>query len=295
MYGILAVLVGGLWGWSACAQEVIREGDMERLVLASGATAEAWHSAEATMTAGAERTRVSPEALVFRVEVDYFEGEPQYPIGWPRSNMPLREAWQRDWSAFDLLRISIYTETSREALPAAPMGLNLYTPDRASAYARTLTELGKDEWVTIEIPLSQIPRHDDVTTIQIFISEANYEHGDTLAFYIDDISLWRHAVPTVMDLVVAPAVMFADAGQVVVSFRAAGISAEAEVEARATLIADGAPVPAARRHVARGPVLIVMTLEGDALPEGHYTVRVQLADGEPQERPLRAVVSPWAQ
>lgn len=295
MHMPLAVLLTCLCAWSAAAQEVIREGDMERLVIASGADPAAWHSAEATMTASAEHTRDSPAALLFHVDVDHFAGEVQYPIGWPRTNMALREPWQRDWSGFDLLRISIYTETSREALPAAPMGVNLYTPDRASAYPRTLTELRKDEWVTIEIPLSQIARHENVTSIQLFISESNYHHGDVLDFYIDDISLWRHAVPTVTELVVQPAVIFADAGHVVVSFHAAGISPEGEAEARATLVADGTALLTTRRHVSRGPALLALALEGGALPEGDYTVRVQLADGAPRERPLRVVASPWAE
>lgn len=289
---LIAVLTC-LCACSAAAQEVIREGDMERLVIASGADPGAWHSAEATMTAGGKHTRVSPASLLFHVDVDHFAGEVQYPIGWPRTNMALREPWQRDWSGFDTLRISVYTETSREVLPPSPLGMNLYTPDRSSAYSRTLTELRKDEWVTIEVPLSQIARHENVTSIQLFISESNYQHGDVLDFYIDDISLWRHAVPTVTELVVQPSVIFADARHVVVSFRAAGISPEGEAEARATLVAEGTALLTTRRRVGRGPALLALALEGGALPEGSYKVRVQLADGAPEERPLRVVASPW--
>ncbi len=287
----LCLLVAGV----GCAQEVVREGTMDKLVIASGGDAKPWSVAEATLTSSPELVKTGSAALRFHVDVDYATGEKAYPIGWPRMTLTLGKPWQRDWSGFDFLRMWIHTATSREALPRSPLGMSLYTPDKNRGYSRTLTELKPGEWVKLEIPLSQIARHENVTGIQFHIAEANYRDHDVLDFTIDDICLLRYAQPTLGDFTVNPAVMFADTGHLAAAFYVLGLKPGEEVEAEAALVAEGKALLSTRRRVTRGPQSLALTLAGSALPPGEYAMRVRLGAAPPQERAVRVVTSPWAQ
>ena len=123
----------------------------------------------------------------FHIDVDHHAGEKAYPIGWPRTNFPFTQPWQRDWSGYDFLEFWVYSETSRETLPAIPLGMLLHTPDRAHQFNRELRELRKGEWVQIRIPISRLGSHQDVRLIQFFISESNYADHAVLDLYISDI------------------------------------------------------------------------------------------------------------
>jgi len=278
----------------AFAQDLVREGNMEKLVIASGADAEAWGVAEATMTSTAERAKTGQAALQFHIDVNHHAGEKAYPVGWPRTNRPFDEEWQRDWSDYDFLRLWIYADTSREKLPSAPLGLILYTPDKASAYHRSLTEVQKGEWVEIVIPVSKIARHENVTRVQFFISESSYTDHDVVDFYVDDMCLLRYAEPHLSQVVLQPSVVYADTGRLAVSFRASGIPQGERVRAKATVVGDGRKLVSAETLVGRGPGELVMGLAGRAA-EGRYKVLVDLAGGTAQEFDLRVIESPWAE
>lgn len=277
----------------AIAQTPVRDGDMERLVLSAGSGAASWSMAEATMGPAQEPTRDGNAVHHLHIDVDHNAGEKAYPIGWPRTNLPFTEPWQRDWSGYDFLEFWVYSETSREALPAIPLGMLLHTPDRAHQFSLELRELRKGEWVQVRIPISRIGSHQDVRLIQFFISESNYADRDVLDFYISDISLLRFAEPHLSDVAVKPAVAYSDAAYLRVTFQALGV-AEGATGPASVSVADGErELVSVKQDVKRGPGELLLDLRGRGMKPGRYTVRVSLGDAEPQERVLRLVPSPW--
>jgi len=291
------------------AQQISRDGDVERLVIAPGSDAKAWAAEEATMTSGPEYAKDGIASLRFHVDVDYHAGEKEYPIGWPRASRPLTESWRQDWSPFDFLRFWVYATTSRERLPATPLGIVLYLSDlsepsdkssqsdktvKPRKHEQSLPTPLKDQWVQIEIPLWTIPHLGKVTRIQFFISESDYADHDAIDFYISDVSLVRYAAPRLQDLRVHPAVLFSNCGALIAEFRALGIAPDETVTGRLTLLADGREARRVAKPMKRGLNQLVLDLGAANLPEGKYTVRAQLGNGVAEERNVRIVASPWS-
>ncbi|MGD8239689.1 MAG: hypothetical protein PVH68_14110 [Armatimonadota bacterium] len=278
------------------AQQLVREGAMAKLVLDGGEDVSAWAVAEATVTADPAHVKHGKTALRLAIPVDHHAGQPDYPIGWPRTNRPFGEPWQQDWSDFEFFSFWIYCATSRDALPREPLGLILYTPDKPRAYNRSLTELKKDEWVHIVIPLNQIPRHDNVTRIQFYIAESRYRDGDTLDFYVDDIALTRYAEPTIDAFAVGQRAIWADARWLPATFRMLGINAEQTAVAEFQVRRGDRIVATATRTVARGEQRVWIDLGRRPLPAGSCEVAARLQGGDARgwvTAPVRVVASPW--
>ncbi|HCU36132.1 MAG TPA: hypothetical protein DGT21_12000 [Armatimonadetes bacterium] len=282
-------LAGCVW-----AQEPVREGEMEKLVLAAGARPEVWSVAEATMASSPEMRKTGEASLHFHIDVDYFAGEAKYPIGWPRASVPFDQPWQQDWSAFDTLRLWVHSDTSRDALPSTPLGMIIYTPDKAHSFNYNMGELRKGEWVRIEIPLTRIANHDQVTRIQFAISESDYRHGDVLDFHIDDICLLRYAEPHLSDCRALPRVGYSDLRTVKVAFRALGIPGDGETPATLSLKSGGDQLASLQVGVSRGTNTVPFELR-EGLSDGVYEIVVQVGTAPPAAVQIRLVSSPWAQ
>ncbi|MCX7825832.1 MAG: hypothetical protein N2689_09775 [Verrucomicrobiae bacterium] len=286
-------LLLGTWiaamGW-CCGQEPL----MEKLVLFGGDSAKTWSPAESMVTPSAERVKVGKASLHWHVTVDFYGGEKNYPIGWPRFSHAIPEGPQRDWSGWDYLSMWVYTETSREALPREPVGLGLYMPDRSSAYSRSLNELKKGEWVEIRIPIAQIPRHHDVRSMQFHIAESRYRHGDTLDLYVDDIALLRYARPTLLEFAAENAVMFAGGRNVPVSFRLAGVKPGRSAEVACELKRDGRIAARTTMRAERGEQRVTLDAGRGKLAPGYYEIVATVAGNpQPATARLRLVESPW--
>jgi len=267
---------------------------MEKLLLFGSDSAKMWSPAESTVTPSAERVKVSKASLHWRVTVDYYGGEKNYPIGWPRFSHGIPEGPQRDWSGWDYLSMWVYTETSREALPREPVGLGLYTPDKSSAHNRIPSELKKSEWVEIRIPLSQIPRHHDVRSMQFHIAEARYKHGDTLDLYIDDIALLRYARPTLLEFGAENTVMFAGVQHVPVGFQLAGVKPGQSAEVACELRRGGKATVCATVRVERGVQRVALDVGRKKLAPGDYELVATVAGNpQPATAKVRLVESPW--
>ena len=266
---------------------------MEKRVLFGAGSAKQWSPAESTIAASDARTREGRPALHWHVTVDHYVGEPKYPIGWPRISSSLREPAERDWTGWDYLEMWVYADTSRPALPREAVGMAIYTPDKASAVNRTLSELVKGQWVRVRIPLTQVPRHQDVRMVQLNISESRYRHGDTLDVYIDEIALLRYARPTLLEFAAEEAVAFADARQVAVRFNLAGVKAGDAAEVVCELRQAGQAVATSKTKVMRGPHRVVLDLAKGNLPAGEYEIVARIAGGDEAKAPVRLVESPW--
>lgn len=278
----------------AFAQQIVREGAMEKLVLDGGEDVSAWAIAEATVMADGSHVKQGAAAMRFAVPVDHYAGQPDYPIGWPRTYRDFNEPWEQDWSEFEFFSVWIYCSTSREALPREPLGLILYAPDKPRAYNRTLTELKKDEWVHIVIPLTEIARHDNVTRIQFYISESRYRHGDTLDFYVDDIALTRYAAPTIDAFSVGQGAIWADARWLPATFRMLGLKPEQQCAVEFQVRRGQRVTARATRSVGAGEQRVWIDLGTRPLPPGSCEVSARLKGTQEWVRaPVRVVTSPW--
>lgn len=276
------------------AQEIVREDAMEKLPLLPNAGAKTWAPAECVIEPSAAHVKTAASSWRWHVSVDHFEGEAKYPIGWPRAGHSIAEGPLRDWSGWDYLRMWIYTDTTRAALPREAAGFGLHTPDKAGGFNRPLNELRKGEWVEVRIPLSQIPRHQDVRHLQFHLSESNYQHGDQVDFYLNDVALLRHRSPTLLHFAAENAVMFADAQHIPVNFQLAGIAAGEQVAITCELHRDGRPVARIVTPAMRGSHRVVLDRGRNSLPAGDYELKAAVGGRpQPQVARIRFVESPW--
>ena len=271
-------------------------GPMEKRALVSADDAKTWSPAESTAVPSTARVKVGPNSWWWHVDVDYFSGEAKYPIGWPRIGHAIPVGGLRDWSDWDFLHLWVYVDTSRDALPKEPAGLGLHTPDRASAYNRPLAELKKDQWVELNIPISEISRHGDVRNIQFHLAEANYRHGDRVDFYLNDLALARYAEPTLFDLTPENTVLFSDATRLAVRFQLLGLKAGEHARVACELSREGKIATRASVEAARGTQRVRLELGRPPLAPGIYELRATIAGrAQSTATSVRVVESPWSQ
>lgn len=275
---------------SACTSQP--EPPMERLSIEDGSNAEAWVPSEATVTTSKENAELGDTSLLFHIDVNHTTGQPDYPIGWPRMYLKPPEELC-DWSGWDFLELVIHVETSRDALPSRPIGLILYTPDKQSRYDRTLSELKPWETVRIRIPLSEIPRHDNVPHIQFFISESDYTHGDTVDFTIDDIGLLRYSEPALSDIEALQSIAFSDATQIGCKFRLLGVRVDETGTVHGRLMQGTQALGTGEWELGRGSHEVWLKL---ASPPKVGEASLELYMGDPSEvAKVRIVPSPFAE
>lgn len=272
------------------------EGPMEKRALVSADEAKTWSPAECTAVPSTARVKVGLSSWRWHVDIDYFSGEAKYPIGWPRIGHAIPAGELRDWSDWDFLHLWVYVETSRDALPKDPAGLGLHTPDRASAYGRPLAELRKDQWVELNIPIGEIPRHAEVRNIQFHLTEANYRHGDRVDFYLNDLALARYAEPTLLDLAPENTVLFSDATRLAVRFQLLGLKAGERARVACELSREGKTAARASAEGTRGKQRVLLELGRPPLAPGNYELRATIAGrAQSTTASVRVVESPWNQ
>jgi len=263
---------------------------MEALVLADGDSGSEWTPAEATMEPDDARAR-DGRAMHLHIDVDYTTGEPAYPIGWPRTYLNMPEDG-RDWTGWDFIDFWMYADTSRESFPGTPLGLIIRCPDRNSQWQTNLSDLRKGEWVHFRFPLSQLPDITNVAAVQLFISESNYQHGDVLDFWVDDLRLLRYAEPTIIRLQPLNEVMYRDAGVLRVAVELTGLAAGETAQVEVGLQADGTVIQQVAAPLAAGITTIPLPLT-DAAP-GTYEAWARVAGTDRTvTEAVRAVSSPW--
>ena len=147
----------------------------------------------------------------------------------------------------------------------------------------------------VRIPLSEVPRHDDVRLFQLHISEANYRHQDQLDFYFDEMALLRYAQPALLDFAAEEAVMFTDARRIPLRFNLAGVKPGASVEVACELEQNGKVVARKTVRAERGRQQVAIELHDAKLPSGDYGLVARATGGaNPALARLRLVDSPWA-
>ena len=273
---------------------------MEKLSLPGGAQPEAWKAIESTEDASTDVVREGAGlSLHWHIPVDYFAGEPKYPVGWPRLILTLTGA-DRDWTAWDGLHFWIHTRTSRPALPRVPAAFSIRTgPEGRVLLSRVLADLEKDRWTEVTIPFSPLAPGGvspgwDVRALQFNISEDHYRHGDTLDFYIADLSLRRHTVPTLSDFTPVNTLMFSDVRAVPVSFTLFGIKPGEQRPVTLRLRHEGAVLAEQVFAAGRGPQRFVLDVDKLTLMPGWHELEGSVEGGGADVTSrLRVIASPW--
>lgn len=263
---------------------------MERRILADGDTDSEWVPAEAEMTPSDEHAREG-RAMHFHVDVNFETGQPDYPIGWPRTYLRVPED-MRDFSEWDFIDFRLYAETSRESFPSTALGFIVRCPDRNNQWQTTLEPV-KGEWVHYRFPVTNVPDPTNVHAIQLFISESNYRHGDVLDFWVEDLALLRYAEPTIARMQPLSEVIYSDSQVLRVRVRLTGMEEGATAEVLARLIRGGQTVHQSSAKLPPGTHTIPLRLDG-GLEDGRYGVRTQIVGSEHTvESTVRVVPSPW--
>ena len=265
--------------------------EFRELVLADGSDPEAWVPAECEITSSDEHAHEGT-AIHMHIPVDFHAGEIKYPIGWPRMYLPFAEE-ARDWSGFDFLSLWIYADTSRDKLPSTPVGFAISCPDRNSQWTRTLNEVKKGEWAHIIVPLSACPDLTNCTNIKFHISESNYQDGDTVDFYVDEVKLLAYAEPTILELTPLTGLMYADATSLRVQVRVAGLADDDVAEVTCALKRDGKTLAEESLAVTRGAQSLLMALGSSQLAPGECTLEATIEGGQTTTQTIRIVASPW--
>ncbi|NPV45395.1 MAG: hypothetical protein HPY69_00445 [Armatimonadetes bacterium] len=273
---------------------VIREGNLERLILDDGLDTDAaqWRPAEARVSISTKQARRGPTSLQFHVEVDWSTGEPQYPIGWPRMQRSFPEP-VRDWSGWDYLEFSIYVESSRDKLPATPMGVGLYGAGSRADYSRSLTELQLGKWTDYRLPLADLPGVNPRSGIQFHISESNYRDGDELDFWIDNICLVRYVEPTLAASRLVEQAIYADSRYLLVDLDLMGVKQEAKAEVTWALSRNGTVAAEGRLDMGPGRSRVALPLPSAGLAAGEYELALRCRGDSPAPFALKVARSPW--
>lgn len=271
-----------------CAQD--DEPPMEALVLADGDSDSVWVPAEATMEPDAEHAREG-RAMHFHIDVNHETGQPDYPIGWPRTYVEVPDDLQ-DWSNWDFIDFWLYAETSREEFPDTALGFIVRSPDRNSQWQTTLHP-EKGEWTHYRFELSNVPNLPETTEVQFYISESNYNHGDVLDFWIDDLKLLRYAEPTIINMRPLNRVQYADTDVVRVEVELTGMDEGETAEVLARLVCNDSAVRQSSARVGQGVHTIPLRV-GGGLPVGDYQVEAQIVGNDRTlSAPMRVISSPW--
>jgi hypothetical protein len=267
------------------------EPPMDVHVLADGDGNSVWHTAEATMLPDATHA-IKGRSMRFHIDVNHETGQPDYPIGWPRTYITV-PAEARDWQKWDFVEFRLYADSSREKLPNTPLGFIVRSPNKANSYQRSVDEVRKDQWVHVRIPTSEMPNPAECTAIQFYVSESNYQHGDVLDFWIDGLALLRYAEPTILSMHSLGEIQYADARVVRVRVRMTGLDERQTAELSLRLTCQGKTVCRSSTVVRSGSQTIPLVIS-EQLDVGRYELQAQIADSKRVvTNTLRVISSPW--
>ena len=261
--------------------------DVERLALIDGKSSAGWQCEESTLTAAEVD---GTKALLFRVQVNWEGGEPNYPIGWPRIQFRTAPG-QGDWRKWEQIRLRVYAKKAGAPFPTHPLGIAVSSGRQNVSWERNCSDLRAGAWQEFVFDPRDAPARESVSSLGVFISESDYSDGDVLDFYISDLELLRYTRPTLMIFHPLGDVAFADAKalQAIVDMLgvAAGTTAPVEIELRR----GGEVIAAATTQAAEGQTQVSLPLS-KPLPTGAYSLAAKTG-GRSLSCNITLVASPW--
>ena len=288
---LLALLLALIAASAAPAQVGPDSGqDVDTLVLIDGATTNRWEAVEGTLT---RAIRDGFRVFRFHVPVDWTAGEPDYPIGWPRLQPSLTDDerdWS-DWTGWEQIRIVVYAETTRDALPRLPLGIAASTGEQNANWGRECEGLRRDEWGEFVFDLADLPLPDQVRSLSLYISDSEYRHGDTVTFSISQLELLRYRKPTLIGFRPVAKIAFADERVLGLIVHMLGIPPDATAPVEVFLARGDETLAKHVIEVAQGTTRIAFPLPQRLAP-ATYSLVISAA-GRAMSDTVELVPSPW--
>ena len=256
------------------------EPNKERLVLDDMEDVSDWYNGspvETKISASDAHAKQGRFALKFGNVVDHTQGETNYPIGWPRAGKDMGKTGTTDWSGYDFFECWIYVETNRESLPGTPLSVGFYHSGHRRSSSFPLTQVKKNAWERIVLPVSKLMEPADVKRVQFNISESNYSHGDRVDFFIDDMVLTRFVHPIVAELTLDRNVLFANDKHVIATYRLMGYRGDGDTAIELT-IGQGGDALAGKARAKADPQGEVQLTLSDRLHPGTYWAELTVRD-----------------
>jgi len=261
--------------------------DVDTLVFIDGATTDRWEAVEGSLT---RAIRDGFRVFRFHVPVDWTAGEPDYPIGWPRLQPSLTDD-ERDWSGWEQIRIVLYAETTRDALPSRPFGIAVSTGEQNANWSRECEGLRKDEWGEFVFDLADLPLPDQIRSLSLYISDSEYRHGDTVTFSISRLELVRYRKPALIGFRPVAKIAFADERVLGLTVTMLGLAPGATAPVEVLLTRGDGTLARHVTEVAQGTTRIAFPLPQGLAP-ATYSLVVSAA-GRALSDTVELVPSPW--
>ncbi|NCO32604.1 MAG: hypothetical protein GW893_01870 [Armatimonadetes bacterium] len=282
---------------SSFAQELpqtVIDGKKEILYLDHWADPANWRPAECAVSVSDKKSPNGRPVVHMHVPVDHQGGELKYPIGWPRMDLLAQTPWERDWTSYDQLEFSVYTEMYRPSLPKTPIALLVYCPDKNRVWQRDLRELKLGEWVAFSFPITKMQYVDNVNVVKLSTSESNYRDKDKVDFHFSGFRLVRSTECRVSELKILTPVLYRDQTSLQVEMSVVGIP---EKISRGVPFSLRDPKELLRLEtlpVKRGQQVLNIDVSELKLVPGEYTLTA--FEQEPERKlsiPFRVVNTPW--
>jgi hypothetical protein len=297
---VLAALPAGQG--TAAAEETpygkgMTEANTQRLVLDDIRDTAGWDNGSPEETTLSISDRHARRALLFANVVDHTQGEKNYPVGWPRTGLNLAKAKRTDWSGYDFFECWIYAEASRPSLPKTPISVGFYHSGQKRSSHFPLTEVRKDAWAKVVIPVARLLDPKDVQRVQFNISESDYKHGDRADFYIGDVALARFAEPAVAELTPQRGIIYSNARTFRASYKLVGHQGLEGTKVELVLGLEGRP-PAARAAAGAARDGEIALPIAAPLEPGSYRATLGLRDAhgkliDRKDAPVRVIRGPF--
>ncbi len=279
-------------GWSA--PQTVFEGKNEVLYLDHWASPDKWRASECALTVSKERLADGRPTLHMHVPVDFHAGQKNYPVGWPRIDLPTREPWEKDWTNFDRLEFSVYTEMSRAKPLKTPISLLLYCPAKTRTWRRDLHELKLGQWVKYSLPISRMQYVENVGTVKFSTSESSYKHGDQLHFHIGGFRFVRSAECDLVSLTAKTGVVFQGQPSIDVEIDVVGVPKGISRAVPFTIHQGRKIIRHETIPVRRGRYVLAIDIHELKLQPGVYTLTAFGEDAEKTKSvTFRVVPNPW--
>lgn len=129
------------------------------------------------------------QALRIHVEIDHHDVEfvegKSYPMGWPSVRGHYDPA--PDLREYDFLEFDVYFESSLDKDPDFALNVTVFGPDETHMYPARLTDLHHGEWAHEKLCIRDLPNREALTKIHWWLSESQYEDGEVIDFWVDNV------------------------------------------------------------------------------------------------------------
>ncbi|MCJ7822122.1 MAG: carboxypeptidase-like regulatory domain-containing protein, partial [Armatimonadetes bacterium] len=198
---------------------------------------------------------------------------------------------ERDWTGWEQIRLVVYAETTRDALPRLPLGIAVSTGEQNANWGRECEGLRKDEWSEFIFDLADLPLPDQIRSFSLYISDSEYRHGDTVTFSISRLELMRYRKPTLIGFQPLAKIAFADEPVLGLTVDMLGLAPGATAPIEVLLTRGDGTLAKHATEAAQGTTRIAFPLPQGLAP-GSYSLVVSAA-GRALSDTVQLVPSPW--